>query len=87
MLRFECGNYIFIVSVAKLSSKIVDSRLGCHKKRVKARILSDARKRKRKRRPKRMLKKESFELGVIRFHASITRVCALVMRISWSILE
>lgn len=87
MLRFECGNYIFIVSVAKLSSKIVDSRLGCHKKRVKARILSEAEKEEERGDPKRMLKKESFELRVIRFHASITRVCALVMRISWSILE
>lgn len=52
MLRFECGNYIFIVSVAKLSSKIVDSRLGCHKKRVKARILSEAEKEEEKETPK-----------------------------------
>lgn len=60
VLRFECGNYIFIVSVAKLSSKIVDSRLGCHKKRVKARILSEARKRKRKRRPQKNVKEGIF---------------------------
>lgn len=39
------------------------------------------------RRAKGMLEKESFELRVIRFHASITRVCALVRRIFWSILE
>jgi len=29
-LQLECGNYIFIVSVAKLSSKNVDSRPGPH---------------------------------------------------------
>jgi len=34
--KLECGNYIFIVSVAKLSSKNVDSRFGQHLTRMVA---------------------------------------------------